>query len=251
MRREMRRATARGVGEVLLCGVMIASALPAFAQGVTASIRGEVFDPSGAAVPGAQVTATQMETGLIRATTTNRRGGYVLVSLPIGHYRLEVSAKGFRTFIQEGITLSVNEAASVPIHLQIGSSTQAVEVVGNARLIDTTSTTLGKTVGEREILDLPLNGRNFSQLGLLQPGVVPVTPGLAEAGGSCEKEKVTPSTDNGRSRITSSLTALPTSTPWTAASCLNRPLTRSHNSRSSPARPMPSMAAKRAQPPTS
>jgi outer membrane receptor protein involved in Fe transport len=184
MRREMRRATARGVGEVLLCGVMIASALPAFAQGVTASIRGEVFDPSGAAVPGAQVTATQMETGLIRATTTNRRGGYVLVSLPIGHYRLEVSAKGFRTFIQEGITLSVNEAASVPIHLQIGSSTQAVEVVGNARLIDTTSTTLGKTVGEREILDLPLNGRNFSQLGLLQPGVVPVTPGLAEAGGS-------------------------------------------------------------------
>ncbi len=155
-----------------------------FAQQVTGSIRGAVLDPSGAAVPRAEVTATKVETGLVRTTLTDRSGAYILVLLPVGHYRLEASAPGFRKFVQEGITLSVNEAASVTIRLSIGSSSELVEVQSNAPLIETASTTLGKTVGDREILDLPLNGRNFSQLGVLQPGVVPITPGLAEAGGS-------------------------------------------------------------------
>ncbi len=157
---------------------------PLAAQDTTASIRGVVLDPSGAGVPQAEVTAIQDETGLTRTAVADRGGAYVLVLLPVGHYHLEATAKGFRKFVQEGITLSVNEAASVPIHLAIGSSTQIVKVLSNAPLIETSSTTLGKTVNEREILDLPLNGRNFSQLGLLQPGVVPITPGLAQAGGS-------------------------------------------------------------------
>jgi len=157
---------------------------PLAAQEVTASIRGVVLDPSGAGIPAAEVTATQSETGLVRTVRSDRTGAYVLPLLPVGHYQLEVTAKGFRKFIQEGITLSVNEAASVPVHLVIGSPAQVVQVNSNAPLIETSSTTLGKTVNEREILDLPLNGRNFSQLGLLQPGVVPITPGLAQAGGS-------------------------------------------------------------------
>ena len=157
---------------------------PLAAQEVTASIRGVVIDPSGAGIPNAEVTAIQVETGLTRTVVSDHRGAYVLVLLPVGHYRLEATAKGFRKFVQEGISLSVNEAASVPIHLTIGSPTQLVQVRSNAPLIETSSTTLGKTVNEREILDLPLNGRNFSQLGLLQPGVVPITPGLAQAGGS-------------------------------------------------------------------
>ena len=159
-------------------------ALPSFAQEITGSIRGAVLDPSGAGVPEATVTATQIETGLSRSAVTNREGTYLLVLLPVGHYRLDASAKGFQKFSQEGVTLSVNESANVPIHLAIGSATQSVEVTANAALIETADTTLGKTVGEREILDLPLNGRNFSQLGLLQPGVVPITPGLTQAGGS-------------------------------------------------------------------
>jgi len=130
------------------------------------------------------VTVTQTETGLARTAVADRQGAYVLVLLPVGHYRLEASAHGFQKFVQEGISLSVNETASVPVHLVVGLSTQSVRVTANAALIETADTTLGKTVGEREILDLPLNGRNFSQLGLLQPGVSPITPGLAEAGGS-------------------------------------------------------------------
>jgi hypothetical protein len=154
------------------------------AQEVTGSIRGTVFDPSGAGVPAATVTATQIETGQARSAACDRDGNYVLVLLPVGHYRLEASAPGFRKFVQEGITLSVNESANVPVHLEVGLATQSIQVNANAALIETADTTLGKTVGEREILDLPLNGRNFSQLGLLQPGVVPITPGLAQAGGS-------------------------------------------------------------------
>lgn len=163
---------------------MLASGLAVQAQEITGSIRGVVLDPSGAGVPAATITATQVETGLTRSTVSGRQGGYLLVLLPLGHYRIEASAKNFRRFVQEGITLSVNQAASVSIRLTVGSPTQSVQVSANAALIETSDTTLGKTVGEREILDLPLNGRNFSQLGLLQPGVVPITPGLAEAGGS-------------------------------------------------------------------
>ncbi len=170
-------------GSILLLLLTFASASLS-AQEVTASIRGVVLDPSGSDVPSAKVTATQVETGLTRTAYSDRQGAYVLVQLPVGHYRLEATAHGFRKFVQEGIILSVNEAANVPIRLAVGTPTQVVEVHSNAPLIETSDTALGKTVNEREILDLPLNGRNFSQLGLLQPGVVPITPGLAQAGGS-------------------------------------------------------------------
>jgi hypothetical protein len=176
-------ASVRFCAFILLLAVTLAGG-PLLAQEVTGSIRGAVLDPSGAGVPFAEVKVAQTETGLTRATATDRHGDYVLVLLPVGHYRLEASAQGFLKFVQEGITLSVNESANVPVHMRIGSPAQVVQVHANASLIETADTTLGETVGEREILDLPLNGRNFSQLGLLQPGVVPITPGLAEAGGS-------------------------------------------------------------------
>lgn len=169
---------------VVVMSVLALCASPSFAQDITGSIQGRVLDPSGAGVPAATVTATQVETGLTRSVVTGREGTYWLVLLPVGHYRLAASAKGFQEFRQEGISLSVNQAANVPIQLALGSPTQSVQVTANANLIETADTTLGKTVGSREILDLPLNGRNFSQLGLLQPGVVPITPGLAQAGGS-------------------------------------------------------------------
>ena len=154
------------------------------AQQISGSIRGTVVDPTGAAVLGASVSATQTETGLNRIAMTDRSGEYVLVELPVGHYRLRVEGKGFQTYIQQGIILDVNETATVPVRLAVGAETQQVDVQADAQLIQSTVTSLGKTVSEREVLDLPLNGRNFTQLGLLQPGVVPLTPGLAEAGGS-------------------------------------------------------------------
>ena len=154
------------------------------AQEIAGSIRGTVLDATGAFVSGAKVTAVQTETGLERSVSSDSQGGYVLVELPVGHYRLEAEAKGFKKYVREGISLDVNQTATVTIHLIVGMPTQEVRVEADASLVETTVTSLGKTVDEREVLDLPLNGRNFSQLGLLQPGVVPITPGLAEAGGS-------------------------------------------------------------------
>ncbi|MGA9812026.1 MAG: TonB-dependent receptor [Terriglobales bacterium] len=154
------------------------------AQQITGNIRGTVVDPSGAVVQKASVSARQSETGLTRTTTTDRDGAYILLELPVGHYQLQVEAKGFQSYAQEGISLSVNETATVPVRLVIGSEAQKVQVNADAQLIQDTVTSLGKVVQEREILDLPLNGRNFTQLGTLQPGVVPLTPGLREAGGS-------------------------------------------------------------------
>ena len=158
-------------------------------QQITGSIGGTVLDPSGAIVRSATVTAKQVETGLTRAAVTDHQGEYVLVELPIGHYQLEVEAKGFRRYLQQGISLDVNQTATVSIHLRLGSETQQVEVSADAALVQSTISSLGQTVMEREILDLPLDGRNFAQLGLLQPGVVPLTPGLLEAGGPARQNQ--------------------------------------------------------------
>jgi len=169
----------------LIC-FLLASALSitAAAQQITASIRGTVVDPAGAAVQGASVSATQIETGLVRSSVTDRSGEYVLLELPVGQYKLQASAKGFQSYVQQGIILEVNETATVPVRLVVGTETQKIEVQANAQLIQTTVTGLGEIVNERDILELPLNGRNFADLGLLQPGVAPLTPGLRQAGGS-------------------------------------------------------------------
>jgi hypothetical protein len=170
-------------------GITLFAALGAVAQQITGNIHGTITDPTGAVVDSALVTAKHVETGLARSASADQSGNYLLVELPVGHYRLEVVAKGFRKYMQEGISLDVNETATIPIHLQLGSETQQVEVNADASLVESTTTSLGQTVMEREILDLPLDGRNFSQLGTLQPGVVPLTPGLLEAGGPARENQ--------------------------------------------------------------
>jgi hypothetical protein len=171
------------VARNVLAFVMLAC-LGLSAQQITGNIRGTVTDPTGALILGAAVTARQAETGLSRSAATDRDGNYVLLELPVGHYRLQVAAKGFPEYVQDGIMLNVNETASVSPNLAVGSEKQQVLVRADAELIEPTVTSMGKVVQQRELEDLPLNGRNFSQLGLLQPGVVPLTPGIAEAGGS-------------------------------------------------------------------
>src|SRR4029077_8697105 len=115
---------------------------------------------------------------------TDHSGNYLLVELPVGHYQLEVAAKGFQKYLREGISLNVNETVTGSVRLVLGQETQQVQVRADAELIQTTVSSLGKAVLEHELLELPLDGRNFSQLGLLQPGVVPLTAGLKQAGGS-------------------------------------------------------------------
>lgn len=169
---------------VLTSLCVLSFSLQLAAQQITGSLRGTVTDPSGAVVQNAIVTATQADTGLGRSTSSRRDGTYLLPELPVGHYRLEVVAKGFSKYAQEGISLNVNETATVPVRLVVGTEKQEVNVRADAQLIQGTVTSLGKAVLSRELLSLPLNGRNFSQLGVLQPGVTPITPGLAEAGGT-------------------------------------------------------------------
>src|SRR5690349_22672669 len=154
------------------------------AQQISGTIRGTVVDPSGGVVQGARINAKQTETGLTRTATTDHTGAYILLELPVGHYQLQIEAKGFQRYVQEGITLNVNETATIPVRLAVGTDSQVVQVLADAQIIQDSVTSLGKVVLEREILDLPLDGRNFSQLGTLQPGVVPLTPGLKEAGSS-------------------------------------------------------------------
>jgi len=178
-----------GAKTLTLFLMALLTSLNVAAQQITASIRGTVVDPSGAIVQAATVTAKQTETGLTRAAVTDRQGEYMLVELPIGHYQLEIQAKGFQKYLQQGISLDVDETATVRIHLKLGSETQQVEVSADAALVQSTVSSLGQTVMEHEILDLPLDGRNFSQLGLLQPGVVPLTPGLLEAGGPARQNQ--------------------------------------------------------------
>jgi len=163
------------LGCVLALVLIIASSVNA--QEIAGSIRGTVLDASGGTVQGASVNAKQIETGLTRTATTDRTGAYILLELPVGHYELQVEAKGFQRYLQQGITLNVNETATIPVHLVVDAESQQVQVTADAQIQDTV-TSLGKVVLEREILDLPLDGRNFSQLGTLQPGVVPLTPGL-------------------------------------------------------------------------
>ncbi len=167
----------------LLVAMLIFTTEPCTAQQISGNIQGSVIDPSGAVVQSAAVTARHLETGLTRDVVTNRSGAFLLVELPVGHYSLEVAAKGFQKYLQAGISLEVNETATINLRLQVGSEAQEIKVNADATLVQSTVSSLGQTVMQHEILDLPLDGRNFSQLGTLQPGVVPLTPGLREAGG--------------------------------------------------------------------
>ena len=174
----------RCLGSLICVSIVVWASLDLAAQEITASIRGNITDPTGAVVQEATVTAKQAETALIRTVKSARDGSFLLVELPVGHYTLEVTAKGFRKYLQEGITLNVNRTATIPVRLTVGTETQTVEVDADAQLIQTSTSSLGLGVTEHELLDLPLDGRNFSQLGLLGTGVFPLPPGLKEAGGS-------------------------------------------------------------------
>jgi len=152
----------------------------AFGQGTSASLTGQVTDNSGAVVPGATVTATNTDTSLAQTATSNGEGVYLIMPLPPGHYKLTVEARGFERYLQTGIELFANIAATQNIALKTGSVQNTVTVFENAELINTTTPELGTTVNEAAITQLPLNGRDPSSLVLLAPGTV----GVVGQGGS-------------------------------------------------------------------
>src|SRR2546428_5466024 len=171
----------------------------------TAQISGTVQDPSGAVLPGAEITATQTDTGISRMTLTNETGSYVLPNLPLGPYKLEASLPGFRTFVQTGIVLQVNSKPAINVVLQVGQVSEQVEVQANATLVDTRNLSVGQVMETERIMELPLNGRNAQELVLLGGGAVQLTPEGGNNGGI---------TFPGRLQITSA-GSLGTSTEYT------------------------------------
>jgi outer membrane receptor protein involved in Fe transport len=148
-----------------------------FAQGYKAAIVGRITDRAGAVIRQARVTVTNIETNLSVSTLSDENGHFLISPLIPGRYRVNVEADGFRGFVREGITLEVEQTARVDLTLAIGPVTDMVVVKSGAPTITTENSSLGQVITNREILDLPLNGRNYLSLALLAPGVLPVTDG--------------------------------------------------------------------------
>ena len=169
------------LGAALLVLALVVSLSPAgFAQ-ATATLEGLVKDPSGAIIPQAEVTALHVSTGLSRTVNTDKDGYYRIPSLPVGTYRLTVTAKGFKQSVLEDVTLIVGQVAKIEVALQVGQVQEQVEVEGVAPLVDSSTTNVGGVVENQQIMAMPLNGRHFLQLGLLIPGVSEPQAGSTQA----------------------------------------------------------------------
>jgi hypothetical protein len=138
----------------------------------TAQVSGTVRDQSGAVLPGVEVTATHTGTGISRGTVTNETGYYILANLATGPYRLEASLPGFRTFAQTGIVLQVNSNPVINPVLEVGQVTEQVEVQANVSQVETRSTAVGQVIENERILELPLNGREVTDLIVLSGAAV-------------------------------------------------------------------------------
>ena len=161
--------------------VLLAGSSVAFGQ-ETATILGTVKDASGAAVAGANVTARKTDTQQSRAATTDSDGSYRIPGLFVGNYEVRVEHEGFQAAVRTGLVLTVDLQAVTNFTLQIGSVSQTVEVTGEAPLVDTTTSSLGGLVDSKRMEDLPLNGRNYIDLSLMQVGVNEQKNGVHQVG---------------------------------------------------------------------
>jgi hypothetical protein len=152
------------------------------AQDPVGVLEGQIRDASGAVVTTAEVTVTNSQTGFIAKQLSAQDGSFRFASLPVGVYDLRVAAVGFASFTAATIRIDIGRTVGVPVKLEVAAGHSEVSVTGAGAMVDL-GPTLGNVVSEHETVDLPLDGRNFTQLGLLQPGVAPMTGGLAEAGG--------------------------------------------------------------------
>ena len=156
-------------------GLIVLGNCPVLAQGFAAAITGTVQDSSGAAVPGATLTARHVETGLTRAVEADASGNYTIPSVPVGAYEVTAEKTGFRQEVRRGITLVVAQEAVVNFTLQVGSVAQQVTVTEAAPLVNTTTTSTSGLISEQEIKELPLNGRSFDQLLTLNTGTANIS----------------------------------------------------------------------------
>ena len=168
---------------VVLTAAVCLLAIRVAAQDPTGVIEGLVSDKSGSTLSNAQVTAKNLTTGFTKQALTDSNGLFRLSLLPIGRYSITVDAPHFAKLVQQPLTVNVSETVRIKLPLELATVQSVMNVTSEAPLVDTSTNTVGAVVSGREILELPLNGRNFTQLGLLQAGAAPLPSGLITAGG--------------------------------------------------------------------
>src|ERR1700736_4813793 len=174
----MRMAKSRfGRASLFSCFFILLFTIQAMAQLSTASLNGVVRDPSGAVVAKANISLRAVDTGVVHATVSNNSGEYVFTSLTPGKYTVDASASGFGTQKVSEFLLAVGQTGTIDFALTVGSETSVVTVEAEAQQLDATSSNLGTVLATKQVNDLPTNGRNFTALLSLTPGVVPVSTG--------------------------------------------------------------------------
>ncbi|PYS50293.1 MAG: TonB-dependent receptor, partial [Acidobacteria bacterium] len=186
-----------GGRRIVLClGILIMSSVAAMGQLTTGTVTGTVTDQSGAAVPGATVTLKHTDTGISRTAQTRENGKYEASSLPTGSYEIRASLSGFQTVVHTGIGLAVGQNAVVDFKLQVGEVAQAITITAETSQVETTTATVSNLVDEKKVTDLPLNGRDLTQLSFLQPGVIKSPAGAGAFSGLGDKLSVAGSRGN-------------------------------------------------------
>jgi hypothetical protein len=148
----------------------------------TAQINGSIKDQAGLSLPGVTVTVIQTDTGLTRSAVTDETGSYVLQNLPVGPYRFEAALQGFRTYVQTGIVLQVGANPTLAVALELGQIEETVSVQGSAALVETRNPGIGQVITNEQVLELPLNGRQLTEL-VFQAGLATGGKGGSDAPG--------------------------------------------------------------------
>ena len=159
----------------VLALIVAANMCPSARAQVSASISGFISDPSGAAVPSANVTARNMETGVSRTASSDGVGRYLIVALPVGLYEVKASKPGFQESTRTGIQLNVSQEANIDVRLQVNAVQASVTVSEDAPIVNTSTSDISGLVDAKEIKQLPLNGRSYDLLLPLNPGIVNFT----------------------------------------------------------------------------
>ena len=158
-------------------------AVSVFGQALSGTVVGTVTDSAGAVVPGAKVILTNEGTRFTRTVETNQSGQYVAYSFPTGRITLTVEQAGFQKLIRSGVQLTAADTLTVDLQLQVGSVQETVQVMAEATLLQTQSATVSSLVSNQQILEMPLNGRSFTQLITIMPGTASASPALTTGGG--------------------------------------------------------------------
>jgi hypothetical protein len=157
----------------LLLGIVLTSGAVVVWAAITGSISGLVTDPAGAPVANTTVTATDQQTGVQRKVATDSKGFYSFPSLAVGVYTVQLSSPGYKEFVEKDVTINANSAVRVDVRFALGKLTETTTVTADALRVETQSTQLGDVIEGAKMTAVPLNGRAFTDLLALQPGVSP------------------------------------------------------------------------------